>query len=106
MNKETDILERIGREMPYTLPENSLEDIENEVLSRIGTPVRRKLLLPAIMGFTAIAASVLIFALGRGDRGFSNLEEAFANLSIQDQEYITDIYSNDTFINYYEFQNY
>lgn len=106
MNKETDILSRIGRKMPYTLPENSLDYIENEVLSRIGPPVRRKRFLPAILGFTAIAASVLIFALGRGDRGLSDLEEAFADLSIQDQDYITDIYSNDTFINYYEDQNY
>lgn len=103
--------DKIGKRMPYTVPDGFFDELERSVRSGIAAKPaaapRRKALMRHIM--TAAAASVAaVIALplllnGHHEPGpaytMESVEQAFANLNSEDQAYMLEIYSEDIFIN-------
>ncbi len=109
MQKDFDF-DRIGKRMPYKTPEdffNKLEaDVWQEVQGELPQMHKRKALcLRILAGAVAIAASVallLVFSPFPHEEtaiGFSQVEQAFANLSQEDQAYMLAVYQEDIFMN-------
>lgn len=116
MEKDFD-LKRVGRRMPYTVPENFFDDMEKNILSETGltstaTPKRRRAPMRIVaMGIASIAAAAaLLFVFthsngnGAGETGsFAEVEQAFAQLSVTDQDYLIEVYQDDIFIDEQQF---
>ena len=95
--------------MPYSTPPNLFDDIEKNVWKEIGkdapTVPKRKLAAMRIVAWsTAIAASLALMAVinmkpkaSPAAKGVS-VEQAFANLSAEDQAYLLEVYQDDIFI--------
>lgn len=114
MDKKYD-LESIGKRLPYKIPDNLFNDIESNVMSEvkripIGMPVskgvsghagKRIAIAGVVFAMAASLALFLIFNFGEngGITGIADVEEAFARLDEDDQEYLIDIYENDLFLN-------
>lgn len=110
MEKEYDF-SRLKKRMPYKTPANFLDEIEDNVWKEIGKkaskrPKYRSAWIRIISGVTAVAACIsMLFVLNilpqRENRfdDFSQVEQAFANLSIEDQNYLINVYQEDLFIN-------
>lgn len=109
MDKDFDF-NRIGKRMPYTAPENFLDDIENNVWESIkdgmvsSGPKRSYRLWYSISGglVAASIALLLIFNVLPGSHkaaDFESFEQAFSQLSDADQDYLFTVYQNDLFIN-------
>ena len=109
MDKEFDF-NRIGKRMPYTAPENFLDDIENSVWESIkdemmpSKPKRSYRLWYSLSG-GLVAASIALFVVfyllpdnSRSD--FEDVEKAFANLSCSDQDYLFATYQDDLFMKF------
>ena len=109
MDKEFDF-NRIGKRMPYTAPENFLDDIENSVWESIkdemmpSKPKRSYRLWYSLSG-GLVAASIALFVVfnllpdnSRSD--FEDVEKAFANLSSSDQDYLFATYQDDLFMKF------
>ncbi|MDO4165200.1 MAG: hypothetical protein Q4D56_12590 [Bacteroides sp.] len=106
MEKNFDF-DRIGKRMPYTTPTGFFDQMEDNVWKEIQREEavrrhKRKLFrLRSIIGMTAVAASIallLVFHPGRQDSGLLQVEQAFANLSNEDQTYMLEVYQDDIFI--------
>ena len=101
--------DRIGKRMPYRTPEGFLDEMEADIWKEIhkGPPQvqRRRTYRPGILAASlAAAASIaLVFvsspAIRKEQDSFSKVEQAFAGLSQEDQEYILEVYQNDIFMN-------
>lgn len=100
--------DKIGKRMPYTLPENSFTKLENGVWQQLEPKhkVHRKPHLRMVLRTVATVAAVvaLILALNgdfgkNGLVGHSDITAAFDKLSIEDQNYLLEIYQDDIFIN-------
>lgn len=96
--------------LPYTVPEDFFKTLESNILKQTVEPMqthhRRKRDLPAIKrALLAIAASVLLFftihaiweETATAMQG--NIEQAFDNLSQDDQAYLLETYQDDIFLN-------
>ena len=109
MEKEFDF-NRIGKRMPYTTPEGFFNKMEADILERSQheslKPARRETsrLRAVLIGTAAVAASITLllvlnpFSSGQAD-GLSKVEQAFAGLSQEDQDYMLEVYQEDIFIN-------
>lgn len=108
MKEEFDF-KRIGKRMPYTVPEGFLTEIEKNVWETVKSDAipkskRKYRLLYSISG-GLIAASIAILLVfnfmpdSRNTNDFTKLEQAFSNLSSTDQAYLLTVYQNDLFIN-------
>lgn len=111
MEKEFDF-NRIGKRMPYTAPDGFLDDIERNVLKETGNErvihTKRRFLGIRIVTGTAVAAAIVLFFV-LNNRNITNVteeteemfkvEQAFNNLSVEDQDYMLEIYQNDIFLN-------
>ena len=109
MEKEFDF-NRIGKRMPYTTPEGFFNKMEADIWERSQheslKPARRETsrLRAVLIGTAAVAASITLllllnpFSSGQAD-GFSKVEQAFAGLSQEDQDYMLEVYQEDIFIN-------
>ena len=108
--KENFDFNRIGRRMPYTVPEGSLDDIERNVWAIVGeetVPSRLKRnyrLWYSISGGLVAASVALLFIFNiipthQKTDDFIMLEQAFSELSNADQNYLFSVYQNDLFIN-------
>lgn len=103
-------LERVGKRLPYTVPDDFFaaleENIRQEAMEGKAVACRRHLPVRVVMRtVTAIAAAAaLFFAVdfaffsGQGD-ALGSVEQAFGRLSAEDQDYIMEIYQEDIFIN-------
>ncbi len=109
MNKDFDF-NRIGKRMPYTAPENFLDDIENNVWEAIKDemtppkPQRNYCLWYTISGglVAASIALLLVFNIlpdSHKATDFKSFEQAFSQLSRADQNYLFTVYQDDLFIN-------
>ena len=108
--KEKFDFNRIGKRMPYTTPEGFLEDIEKKVWETVKDevkplrPRRNRRLWYAVSG-GLVAASIVLFLVFRILPGhqksddFEMFEQAFSNLSSDDQDYLLAVYQDDLFIN-------
>lgn len=101
---------RIGKRMPYTGPEDFLEDIENNVWKTIrndnvlSRPKKDYRLWLSISGglIAASVAFLLVFnymPIDYPTDDFEKLEQAFSRLSSTDQNYLITVYQNDLFLN-------
>lgn len=101
---------RIGKRMPYTAPENFLDDIESNVWESIKDemtppkPKRSYRLWYSLSG-GLVAASIALLLLfnvlpnRQETTDFESFEQAFSQLSNADQDYLFAVYQDDLFIN-------
>lgn len=108
MEKDFDF-ERIGKRMPYKTPEGFFDEMEANIKKRkeelSKTHKRKTYRLRIFAGASAVAASIALLVVfnrlspeKRAD-SFSNVEQAFARLSQEDQAYMLAVYQEDIFIN-------
>ena len=109
MGKDFDF-DRVGKRMPYRTPEGFLDEMEANVWKEVqgGLPQtrQRQTYRPRVFAASlAVAASVALLLVfspvshkGATDR-FSKEEQAFANLSQEDQDYMLAVYQEDLFMN-------
>ena len=109
MNSSYD-LDRIGKKMPYKVPDGFFEQLENDIRAKLDEqPVcpQRKNRHTLSMWLTALcasAAAVAVFWLccypiQTQPDGFDEVEEAFANLDSEDQMYMLAVFQEDLFMN-------
>lgn len=100
---------KVGMKLPYVVPEGFFAEMEACVRKNLEPePGLRKHLRTAsilLLSLTAAAAVVVsVVFIEHGHRpampeGFSAVEQAFENLSAEDQEYISSVYQEDIFLN-------
>ncbi len=109
MEKEFDF-NRIGKRMPYKTPEGFLDEMEANVWKEVQhefpkTHKRKTFRLRVFAGAMAVAASIALlfvfhpFSPKEEIDSFSHVEQAFANLSQEDQAYMLAVYQEDIFMN-------
>lgn len=109
MEKEFDF-NRIGKRMPYKTPEGFLDEMEANVWKEVQnelpqTHKRKTFRLRVFAGTMAVAASIALllvfhpFSPKEETDSFSHVEQAFANLSQEDQAYMLAVYQEDIFMN-------
>ena len=109
MEKEFDF-NRIGKRMPYKTPEGFLDEMEANVWKEVQhefpkTHKRKTFRLRVFAGAMAVAASIALlfvfhpFSPKEETDSFSHVEQAFANLSQEDQAYMLAVYQEDIFMN-------
>ena len=109
MKKNFDF-KRIGKRMPYRTPEGFLDEMEANIWKEVqsGLPQthqRKPYRLRIFAASLAVAASIallLVFTPVSSQRqtdSFSKVEQAFANLSREDQAYMLAVYQDDLFMN-------
>lgn len=109
MEKDFDF-NRIGKRMPYKTPEGFFDEMEANVWKKVqhepAVPAKRRTFrLYTGIGITALAAGLALlfvirpFTPDKAAGGFTQIEQAFANLSLEDQAYMLEIYQEDIFMN-------
>lgn len=108
MKEEFDF-NRIGKRLPYTTPDSFLDDIEKNVWESIkdeilpSKPKRNYRLWYFISGGLVAASIALLIVFNilpdYPKNDFEKIEQAFANLSSSDQDYLFTTYQNDLFMN-------
>ena len=108
--------EKIGKRMPYTVPDDFFTKLEESVMDEVkvqkseatALPERNKTVIIAIRSLLAIAAAVALFfvvqpTLTKNDTisadDYASVELAFNNLSSDDQDFLVAVYENEEFIN-------
>ena len=108
--KETFDFNRIGKRMPYIVPEGALDDIEKNVWGAIkeepiqSSPKRNYRLWYSISSGLVAASVALLLVFNiipphQKTDDFAMLEQAFSELSNADQNYLFSVYQDDLFIN-------
>lgn len=108
MEKDFDF-NRIGKRLPYTTPNDFLNDIEDNVWEAVKQeiqPAKPKRIFPLWCSIAGglVAASIALLVIFDllphvSSSNFDDVEKAFANLSSSDQDYLFATYQNDLFIN-------
>lgn len=109
MEKDFDF-DRIGKRMPYRTPDDFFDEMEANVWEKVRcvpqeTRKRKPFPRHFLFGALAVAASVALllvlspFARNEHADGFSKVEQAFDNLSREDQAYMLGTYQEDIFMN-------
>ena len=108
--------EKIGKRMPYSVPDDFFAKLEESVMDEVkvqkseatAIPERNKTVIIAIRSLLAIAAAVALFfvvqpTLTKNDTisadDYASVELAFNNLSTDDQDFLIAVYENEEFIN-------
>ena len=113
--KEKFDFDRVGKRMPYTVPNDFFAEMEANVRQELekqpsagvkGVKKPRpymRIVMTALTTAAAVAALVLV--LNRSVHvphpvvGFAEVEQAFGNLTAEDQTYLFSIYQDDIFMN-------
>ena len=107
--------EKIGKRMPYSVPNDFFAKLEESVMDEVkvpkseatALPERNKTVIIAIRSLLAIAAAVALFfvvqpTLTKNDTisadDYASVELAFNNLSSDDQDFLVAVYENEEFI--------
>ena len=99
--------DKIGKRMPYRVPEQFFDNMEANVLGVVGRektkPHTRKRVF--VCSVVAAAAAALLFVVTfshtRQDAPTLNdVDRAFCQLSAADQQYMLSVYQDDEFINH------
>ena len=103
---------KIGKQMPYTVPDNFFDELEKNVMNEVkAQPVKKnkaKTIRMVIRTALAVAACLALFLIVKKtlpqDRDntiddFDNVELAFNNLSTEDQDYLLEVYQEELFMN-------
>ena len=97
---------RIGKQMPYTVPDGFFDELEENVMAAVKTK-KAKVIRMTILKAIAIAACVALFlvvkkVLPQGNDtvadDFDSVELAFSNLSTDDQDYLLEVYQEEIFL--------
>ena len=114
--KKTFDFEKIGKRMPYTVPDDFFTKLEESAMDEVtvqksettAKPRRKKTIIIAFRSLLAIAAAVALFfvvqpTLTKNDTisadDYASVELAFNNLSTDDQDFLIAVYENEEFIN-------
>lgn len=112
MNQGFDF-KQVGKRMPYYAPDGLFREMEMNVMNMVKDermdlpqkPIRKKTTRLWITA-AAVAASVaalwivnLNLSTTQSTNGIEAVDQAFANLSQGDQDYLLDVYQADVFIN-------
>ncbi len=95
----------IGKRMPYKVQDGVLDDIEQNVLSATVCKRKNSLRLRIISITLAIAASLTMIVMFSWHRqpvlidSFAEVQLAFESLDNADQNFLAEIYNEDTFMN-------
>ena len=104
MDKNMNML-GIGKRMPYKAPDGVFDDIERNVLSATGCVRKQSHRLRAVSVALAVAASLTLLVIFSWHQwpattdSLAEVQQAFAGLDNADQEFLSDIYNEDTFMN-------
>lgn len=102
--------DKVGKRMPYTVPEDFFDRLEADILQQVvpvaqQAPVRRTGLVPMWVKTVAAVAAMVVLVAGatwllhdRSESPLPDVEQAFANLSSEDQDYILAVYQEDLFL--------
>ena len=101
---------KVGKKMPYTMPDRFIDDMEEEVMARvkvINVKKRRQktMALRWVMYAASVAACIILTITTFMPKQFSaeewNEKEqcTFDRLSADDQDYILEVYDDDIFLN-------
>ena len=99
-------LDRIGKKMPYKVPEGFFEEMPSRIIERATRRQHRNNILRHVIRYTAVAATIalvwmfadkVIFA---PQDDYTSVELAFDQLSDDDQLYLLEVYQDDIFFNY------
>lgn len=105
--KEDFDFNKVGKRMPYTVPDRFFTDFEDGVWKELGkrekarTPKKHRLLLQIVASAISVAAVLaLFFAIHDGGTvSLPEVEQAFDRLSAEDQAYLFAVYDDDILIN-------
>lgn len=102
----------IGKRMPYTIPDGFFAGFEERMCQGVRREAAsRSRLKPSRLrlwaGWAVAAAAVLAFffvvdvpqAPASAADGFTEVEQAFSNLSSEDRAFLLEVYQDDVFIN-------
>ena len=102
---------KIGKQMPYTVPDGFFDKLEENVMREVkAQPAKKnkaKTIRMAIRAALAVAACLALFLvvkknLPQGNNtitdDFDNVELAFSNLSMEDQDYLLEVYQEEQFM--------
>lgn len=97
----------VGKRMPYVMPEGFLADMESRVMESVEANAAAKgksRIYHLFRSMVAAAAVATLFIVchsaiqPRHMRVYSDLDQAFENLSHDDQQFLIDDYDNDVFL--------
>ena len=103
-------LSKIGKQMPYTVPDGFFDKLEENVMNEVkAQPAKKKatVIRMAFRAAIAVAACIALFlvvkkVLPQGQDAaiddFENVELAFNNLSTDDQDYLLEVYQEELFL--------
>ena len=106
-------IDKVGKRMPYNVPDDFFATLEENVMREVkadmkqsAAPQRRKAWLSkGFRRFSIAAAAALALVVGyralshsQTEDNFTAVEEAFAHLSEEDQEYLLEVYQEDIFM--------
>ena len=99
-------LDMVGKKMPYNVPDGFFDKLEDDVILKIAEEKNRKPLRIVMRAVLAVAAAVAVFFVVQpmlvkdSADDFESVELAFNNLSVDDQNYLLQVYEeDDLFIN-------
>ena len=126
MNKQTNSdaahnfsFDQVGKRMPYITPHGFLDDLEANVQATVtadiaaapitaAQPTVKKRSYLKVVGLSALSAAAAItlflvmhtgFTASADDTNWQTVDEAFAQLSVEDQAFLIDVYQDDIFLN-------
>ncbi len=101
MNKEFDF-DNIGKRMPYTTPDGFFDKLEDDIWKEVKPTKKHNILMRSALALTASFALVLVINLSfaKTDKASINdVDQAFCQLTTDDQAYLLSVYQEDVFIN-------
>ena len=108
-----DNLNGVGKRLPYNVPDDFFATLDEKVLQEVkadtaqsaALPQRKVWLSKGFRRFSIAAAAALAVVVGyhalshsQSEDNFTAVEEAFAHLSEDDQEYLLEVYQEDIFM--------
>ena len=111
---------KVGKRMPYSTPEGFFKEMEANILEQVKNdkpepvrvqPKKRPLMKVIWAAAMAVAASVAVLLVlnidfsasssqpSQADNEIQVVDQAFAQLSSADQDYLLDVYQEDVFLN-------
>ena len=102
--------DKVGKRMPYTMPEDAFGKMESEIWSRVKPQLmqqaghRKFSMRIALYGLSAVAAMLALVFLVRANvpakqsDGMEMVSQAFQNLSADDQAFMLSVYQEDVFM--------
>ena len=102
-----DNLNGVGKRMPYNVPDDFFAILEEKVMQEVkaDTSQRKAWLSKGFRRLSIAAAAALAVVVGyhalsrsQSKDDFTAVEEAFAHLSEEDQEYLLEVYQEDIFM--------